>query len=116
LTDKKNLAKMNFMWAQGNVVRKDDLQKKVFARRKNSIFPFSQENYISQIERRGMKNVWRELCDFLIRAEGFMPRCLRRNKGYKTRLRYLMRTTYLDTLRRGMLIRTGVQKFSEKIF
>ena len=39
----------------------------------------------------------------LIRAEGFTPRRLRRNKGDETRLRYLMRTTYLD-LRRGMLI------------
>lgn len=69
LTDKKNLVKMNFMWTQGNVVRKDDFQKSVFVQRENSIFPFSQENYISQIERRGMKNVWRELCDFLISSD-----------------------------------------------
>ncbi len=34
--------------------------------------------------------------EFLIRAEGLIPRRLRRNKGDETRVRYLMRTTYLD--------------------
>lgn len=54
------------MWVQGNVVRKSDFQKNVFARHENSVFSFSQENYIARIEQYGLKNVWRELCDFLI--------------------------------------------------
>lgn len=56
---------MNFMWVQGNTVRKSDFQKTVFVKHSNFTFNFSQENYIAQIEQRGLHNVWRELCDFL---------------------------------------------------
>ncbi len=62
------------MLAQSNAVKRVDFQKSVFAPRENSAFPFSQENYISQIERYGLKNVWRELCDFLI-CDGVQKFC-----------------------------------------
>lgn len=54
------------MLAQGTAVKKGDFQKSVCAPSENFSFHFSQENYISHIERRGLKNVWRELCGFLI--------------------------------------------------
>lgn len=66
LTDRKNVVKINSMWVQGNVVRKNGFQKSVLAQCEISAVPFSQENYIAQIEQYGMDNIWRELCDFLI--------------------------------------------------
>lgn len=39
-----------------------------------------------------------------IRAEGLIPRRSASYNGYETRLRYLIRTTYADVLRRGLLI------------
>lgn len=66
LTDEKNGGKINSMWVQGNVVRKNDFQKSVLAQHEISAVPFSQENYFARIEQYGLGNVWSKLCDFLI--------------------------------------------------
>jgi hypothetical protein len=47
---------------------------------------------------------------FLIRGEGFIPRPSGAVIRYETRDQYLMRTTYLAALRRGMLIAQILKK------